>query len=1299
MTAPGGTIVLESAHGNLEIEAKAILDVSAAGADSGSIRLVAPNGVATLAGTLIGTSAGTSPNESALRQGRFSLDADRLDSAGVASLGRSLLDSGFTESVDLRVRTGGIQIPAGGSFKAHQLKLSSDSGAIGIDGFLDASGDRTGTIELYAAQIRIGSGALLNARNTSNAGDAVGGQITISASGVGPAVASTTGIVPSPLASLSLAEGARIEVNPAGPGLGGRVVLRAPQTIEGNDVDIQARGAQISGSRETLIEAVRIYRVPGDATISERPDSDTNFDATENGRLFSDAARLMQSRSSILSRIGIAGARLQPGIEIQAEGNLTVSVNESSEIPSRRGWDLSRWRFADQPVALTLRAASQLELLGSISDGFINPYNPKLPDDPSGPMPVWQLGTGASASYRMTAGADLRAADLSAVNKNAGDLVLGFARKIGVSEDGTPQRSDPPVALLRTGTGQIQLAAGRDIVLDTITARAALGDSQAGDIRIGSTVYTAGEAIVPTSAGGFGPQPVNPDYGTGVISPMFGSGGGAITLNAGRDIVRKPTPQLINNWLYRRGNVNQQGDVTEPAAWWIRPDFFGQGLATFGGGDVSVTALSGNVLNLAASVGSTAWVGAGGVLTENGGGALTVSAGKDIMGGVFYAQKGSLKLVAGGAVKSGEANVYDQDLTVPALRATRPVIALGNARASITAAGDLEIEAAFNPTITLQSNTNVNLTGRRTAFSTYGPESSVRLVSAGGNVVLNHDSRLLDQMAPGVGPSSELTPQPGIEYPFLFRVAPPQFVAVAIGGSVDVRRGFTLSPSLDNQLQLLAEQSVGLANGLREGSGTVMLDVDSSRLPGILSPRALTDVDFTLLRGALQGLQGHDLRNLSGEGTPVRIVARTGDIVGDIQGAASITSTKPVEIQAGRDIVNLGFRIQQSGNDDLSLITAGRDFLDTTITTLDGNAVDHVITGPGRIAMVAGRDIDFGNSRGLRSRGNLDNPYLPEGGASLQISAGVPIDSLSSAGAASAGPLGSAKANRQFFAQLVSTAREPGLTTFDSLIKGAFPTLSGTGDIKLTGSQVRTEQGGAIDLFAPAGSINVSLIRVPDFIALLPPSNLGLFTIRGGDIRALVKQDFAVNSGRVFSLRGGDITLVSQYGNIDAGRGSKTASSAPPPLLTTDQAGNTKIDIAGSISGSGIATLRTSPDQPASNVYPVAPRGIFDAGDAGVRSTGTVEVVAQTVLNAGNISAAGGVSGAPSLAPPALAVAAPPGASAATDASNKAVAAASSENRRLLNLDVEVVGYGTPGENESGENETEEQKRKRRKAP
>jgi filamentous hemagglutinin len=160
----------------------------------------------------------------------------------------------------------------------------------------------------------------------------------------------------------------------------------------------------------------------------------------------------------------------------------------------------------------------------------------------------------------------------------------------------------------------------------------------------------------------------------------------------------------------------------------------------------------------------------------------------------------------------------------------------------------------------------------------------------------------------------------------------------------------------------------------------------------------------------------------------------------------------------------------------------------------------------------------------------------------------------------------------------------------------------------------------------------------------------------------------------VFTLGGGDITLISQFGNIDAGKGAKTAASAPPPLLKTDANGNTTLDLAGSIAGSGIATLRTSDTQAPSNVIALAPRGIFDAGDAGVRSTGTVAISAAVVRNSDNISAASGVSGAVS-APAAAPVAAPAAdvAASSTKAASGQTAAAQTPS---LALTVDVLGYG-----------------------
>jgi filamentous hemagglutinin len=237
-------------------------------------------------------------------------------------------------------------------------------------------------------------------------------------------------------------------------------------------------------------------------------------------------------------------------------------------------------------------------------------------------------------------------------------------------------------------------------------------------------------------------------------------------------------------------------------------------------------------------------------------------------------------------------------------------------------------------------------------------------------------------------------------------------------------------------------------------------------------------------------------------------------------------------------------------------------------------------------------------------------------------------------------------------------------------------------------------------LLAPGGSVVAGLVSVPSYLLGRPASETGIFTVRGGAIRSLVKTDFLVNQGRVFSLGGGDITLISQFGNIDAGRGTKTATSAPPPLLTTDASGNTKIDISGSIAGSGIATLSTSDNQAPSNVYAVAPRGIFDAGDAGVRSTGAVDIQASIVLNAGNIAASGAVSGAVTVDAGGIAASAAP--SSTGNSAQEATKQLAAAPRDLLGLAVELLGFGDA--EDSGSNaspnkyEAEQERDKRDKA-
>jgi hypothetical protein len=131
-------------------------------------------------------------------------------------------------------------------------------------------------------------------------------------------------------------------------------------------------------------------------------------------------------------------------------------------------------------------------------------------------------------------------------------------------------------------------------------------------------------------------------------------------------------------------------------------------------------------------------------------------------------------------------------------------------------------------------------------------------------------------------------------------------------------------------------------------------------------------------------------------------------------------------------------------------------------------------------------------------------------------------------------------------------------------------------------------------------------------------------------------------------------------------------------VLITDSLGNTQVDISSSISGSGIATLKTDPSQLDANVYPIAPRGTFNAGDAGVRSTGSVSIVASVVLNANNITASNGVSGVPAAAAASPVAPAAPASSTLTKNDSLANALAPDSNAGGT-LTVELLGYGNTG--------------------
>ena len=436
-------------------------------------------------------------------------------------------------------------------------------------------------------------------------------------------------------------------------------------------------------------------------------------------------------------------------------------------------------------------------------------------------------------------------------------------------------------------------------------------------------------------------------------------------------------------------------------------------------------------------------------------------------------------------------------------------------------------------------------------------------------------------------------------------------------------------------------------------------------------------------------------------------------------------------VSAGRDIIpydaNSLLRVsaQAAGN----LLGNGQ-------TALAG---DIQISGPGTLEVLAGHDLDLGTGTnnadgtgvGITSIGNARNPNLPFAGADIIAAAGLGNAIAGLAGsnftgfldkyladgvAGSTGYLAELQdffggsltldattiktlpakiqaeiALQLFYLVLRDTGRNhnlagsPGFGSYAdgfAAIKALFPDSSGTGgDINTRSRDIRTKSGGNISLLAPGGGLTLATSTIGSPLA--PP---GIITEDGGNISIFTDGSVEIGISRIFTLRGGNEIIWSSTGDIAAGSSSKTVQSAPPTRVLIDpQSANLKLDLAGLATGGGIGVLATVGGVPPGSVDLIAPAGTVDAGDAGIRATGNLNIAAVKVLNAGNIQAGGttgGVPTAPVIATPNIggltsgASSSAAANSAAQSVANQARPSAEPTPEQPSTITVEVLGYG-----------------------
>ncbi|NWB52280.1 filamentous hemagglutinin family protein [Pseudomonas sp. F8002] len=232
------------------------------------------------------------------------------------------------------------------------------------------------------------------------------------------------------------------------------------------------------------------------------------------------------------------------------------------------------------------------------------------------------------------------------------------------------------------------------------------------------------------------------------------------------------------------------------------------------------------------------------------------------------------------------------------------------------------------------------------------------------------------------------------------------------------------------------------------------------------------------------------------------------------------------------------------------------------------------------------------------------------------------------------------------------------------------------GDITLFGgSGVHTNFGGSIQMLTPGGGQTFGIEGAA------PPSTAGVITQGAGDIQLYSMGSILLGQSRIMTTFGGSIMGWSGEGDINAGRGSKTTVVYTPPKRVYDNWGNVTLSPAVPSTGAGIATLNPIPEVPAGDIDLIAPLGTIDAGEAGIRVSGNINIAALRVVNAANIQTQGKSSGVPVSA--AVNTGAMTSASAAGAAASQAAEdaarsqqAAAKQGRASI-VTVEVLSFGS----------------------
>ena len=398
----GGDVLLDSRNGNIRQAAGSTIDLSAQHNQAGKLRAVATDaaaGIVDLQGKILGSSSGyyaaggtSMPYEAATVE----LQAQHLGGSGsldqqFADLNGRLNQGAVYGGRSFQLKQGDLTI--GNGLKAGNISVSLDNGRLRVNGLVDASGERVGSITLAGKHgLTLDGTAVLDAHGSKLRVDSYG-KIIDSPNRAMVVLGSGDG-------QLTLASGARIDLRHGTDGAAGNdgrnrgtLELNAPR-LGSNDIAIDASGrVTIQGARSISLNGMATYDdapEKTDATASGKPYQEITQGYLDGKHLLSNDfikaalqnTNLLQNKLAGLNNATYADAfHVRPGVEI-------VSKTADGDLVVQGDLDLSRYRYAslnphsqqDNAVygsgesgSLTLRAGGDLNIYGSINDGFAPP--------------------------------------------------------------------------------------------------------------------------------------------------------------------------------------------------------------------------------------------------------------------------------------------------------------------------------------------------------------------------------------------------------------------------------------------------------------------------------------------------------------------------------------------------------------------------------------------------------------------------------------------------------------------------------------------------------------------------------------------------------------------------------------------------------------------------------------------------------------------------------------------------------------------------------------------------------------